>query len=138
MSGQPTALQHEASPRKGSLCLHLSEGPKLIRSTIENLQSKLANFPRRTTQARKKCQPGQRRHASKFWLISSELTMSQKTHVSAHILSWVNIKRERGGTKQNWGSRQTRGADRLSPLLVPSFGCQHCWEHDEIHDTAPY
>lgn len=33
----------------------------------------------------KKCQPGQRLHASKFWLISSELTVLQKAHVSAHI-----------------------------------------------------
>lgn len=40
------------------------------------------------------------------------------------------MKQERVGTNQNWGNR-------LSPLLVPSFGCQHGWEHDEIQGTAP-
>lgn len=47
---------------------------------------------------------------------------SQKNHVSARIFSWADMKRERRGT----GS------------LVPSLGCQHCWEYDEIRDPVPY
>ena len=38
---------------------------------------------------------------TKVWLISSELTMSQKTYVSAQIFCWADMRQEEWGTNQS-------------------------------------
>lgn len=110
-------------------------GPKFVGPAIRTPHIKASKlFPRRNRASLcfgREYNPCLAREAprfqsTEFWLISSALTMPRKTHVSAQMCSWVELKWERQGESQNW-------RNRLSPFLAPGLGCQYRREH---HSTA--
>ena len=134
--GQPPALQHEASRRKGSLCLGSSEGPKLVGCIIWTpLIQASKPLPRRRRQAAstyfgREYNPRLVREAPGFpritcWLISSAIdnVAENLRFCSDVLLDGTEMGKTRSKPEQE---EQALAKPRMS--TAP--GIEHWWEYE--------